>query len=89
MWGSRLWWGAVAAAVGMVTVTMAAREARADENAGNLRTVSVSESGGPLTIYSPYLVAIGAGIFERHGIKIVEHPFGSGPAAFSDFDAVP
>jgi NitT/TauT family transport system substrate-binding protein len=85
MWRSRLCWGAVAAAVGMASLTMAARDARADENAGNLRIVSVSESGGPLTIYAPYLIAIGAGIFERHGIKIVEHPFGSGPAAFSDF----
>lgn len=53
--------------------------------AEDLREVTVAESGGALSIFAPYLVAIGSGAFEKRGIKIVQQGFGGGSAAFAAF----
>lgn len=49
------------------------------------RTVSVALSGGQNTMFAPFLIAVGAGLFEKHGIKIDQQSFASGTASFSAF----
>jgi NitT/TauT family transport system substrate-binding protein len=72
-------------AIVCLAAILLADDCRSQEST-RLRSVSVSEAGGPLTIFSPYLVAIGSGAFERRGIRIDQQPFGSGASAYAAFD---
>jgi len=49
------------------------------------RTVAVALSGGQNTMFAPFLVAAGAGLFEKRGIKIDQQSFASGTASFAAF----
>jgi ABC-type nitrate/sulfonate/bicarbonate transport system substrate-binding protein len=49
------------------------------------RTVSVALSGGQNTMFSAFLVAVGAGLFEKRGIKVDQQLFASGTASFAAF----
>lgn len=49
------------------------------------RTVSVALSGGQNTLFAPFLVAAGAGLFEKRGIKVEQQSFSSGQGSFAAF----
>jgi ABC-type nitrate/sulfonate/bicarbonate transport system substrate-binding protein len=49
------------------------------------RTVSVALSGGQNTMFAAFLVAAGAGLFEKRGIKVDQQSFASGTASFAAF----
>ncbi len=49
------------------------------------RTVTVALSGGQNTLFAPFLVAAGSGLFEKRGIKVEQQSFPSGAASFAAF----
>jgi NitT/TauT family transport system substrate-binding protein len=74
-----------ARAISLALVGLAVASHVTTAKAADLREVTVAESGGGLSIFAPYLVAIGSGAFEKRGIKISQQAFGGGSAAFAAF----
>lgn len=49
------------------------------------RSITVALSGGQNTMFAPFLVAVGAGLFEKRGIKVDQQSFASGTNSFAAF----